>query len=385
LSSNSSFSSNDSENGEDNDDDLLDAFHVAFHNANVISRELAQNISHPNIRWHWKSGLCIDDLSSDDALSFFRFRKVHLQEVSDKIWPRLSPYLIGTKEKIVFGDGHYSAPYETLLLLMKYRLSRPHRIRRDTEQFFGFRRSKICAGLKAMAFAVYSLSVSYLSDPTLFHHRMPRYAEIISAKCGLVSNVWGFLDGTLRRTCRPTYHQKQMYSGHKRTHGMKFQSVVTPDGLFACMFGAICGNCHDSHMLTRSGLLPALCNLMPVEMVPLGGTLYSLYADPAYPQSAHIFGGFRNPAAGSREELWNTQMSSVCESVEWGFAYINRHWSFLNFPSALKLFQSPIAKYYMIATFFCNLRTCYYGNQTMSYFECGKDALTIDEYLALVD
>ncbi len=157
--------------------------------------------------------------------------------MSDKIWPRLSFYLIRTKKKIVFGDGHYSAPYETLFLLMKYRLSRPHRIRRDTEQFFGFRRSKICVGLKGMAFALYSLSLSYLSDPTLFHHRMPRYAEIISAKCGLVSNVWGFLDRTLRRTCRPIYHQKQMYSGHKRIHGMKFQSVVTQDGHFACMFG----------------------------------------------------------------------------------------------------------------------------------------------------
>jgi hypothetical protein len=78
-------------------------------------------------------------------------------------------------------------------------------------------------------------------------------------------------------------------------------------------------------------------------------------------------------------------MSSVCESVEWGFDYINRHWSFLNFPLALKLFQSPIAKYCMIATFLSNLRTCYYGNQTTSYFDCGKDALTIEEYLALVD
>jgi hypothetical protein len=62
---------------------------------------------------------------------------------------------------------------------------------------------------------------------------------------------------------------------------------------------------------------------------------------------------------GSPEAIWNTQMSSVRKSVEWGFAYINKNWAFLNFQSALKLFKSPIAKYYIIATFLSNLRTCY--------------------------
>ena len=78
-------------------------------------------------------------------------------------------------------------------------------------------------------------------------------------------------------------------------------------------------------------------------------------------------------------------MSSVRESVEWGFSYINKYWSFLNFQSGLKVFKSPIGKYYIIATFLSNLRTCYYGNQTMSFFDCANDSLTIDEYLSLID
>ena len=342
LSWSSSISSNMSMNSDSDDDELVDQFHVAFHNANAIACDLAQPISHENIDWRWKCGLSIDELSSDDdALTFFRFRKVHLQEVSDKLWPRLSIYFIGTKDAISFGNGHYSAPFETLLLLVMFRLSRPPRIRREMEEYFRFRRTKICAGIRAMVDALYSLAVQYLSDPTLFHHRMPRYAEIISAKCGLRANIWGFIDGTLRRTCRPTYHQKLMYSGHKRTHGMKFQVVVTPGGIFACMFGAIwCGNRHDSYMLTESGLLQTLRNLMPTGNAQGGDDdgIYSLYGDPAYPQSAHVFGGFQNPLPDSPEALWNTLISSVRESVEWGFAYINRHWAFLNFFSALKLF-----------------------------------------------
>jgi hypothetical protein len=109
-----------------------------------------------------------------------------------------------------------------------------------------------------------------------------------------------------------------MYSGHKRTHGMKFQLVVTPDGIFASMLGAIRGNQHDSYILTEGGLLQALCKLMLTGNAQEGGNhdddVNSLYGDPAYPKLAHIFGGFRNPPPGSPEASWNTVMSSVCKS-----------------------------------------------------------------------
>ena len=211
-SSNSSMSSDDSiMSTSTSDDDVIDEVLVAIGNAHTIALDFTNTISNPEIVWRrGKSGLAIEELSSDDALSFFRFRKAHLQEVANKLWPRLSIYLDGTKERIVFGEENYVAPYETLLLLALYRLSTPNRIQCEMEKFFGFRRSKIRAGIRAMIDALYSLAVQYLDNPTIFHHRMPRYAAIINAKCGLHNNVWGFIDGTLRRTCRPTYHQKQM-------------------------------------------------------------------------------------------------------------------------------------------------------------------------------
>jgi hypothetical protein len=67
--------------------------------------------------------------------------------------------------------------------------------------------------------------------------------------------------------------------------------------------------------------------------------IVALYVDPAYLQSAHIFGGYRHSAPGSCEALWKTLMSSVCKSVEWGFAHINRHWAFLNNKSEIKIFS----------------------------------------------
>jgi hypothetical protein len=53
------------------------------------------------------------------------------------------------------------------------------------------------------------LAVQNLDNRTFFHDRMRRYAEIISAKCGIVNTVWGFIDDTVQKTCRQTYHQNE--------------------------------------------------------------------------------------------------------------------------------------------------------------------------------
>jgi hypothetical protein len=105
---------------DDDDDELSFAFSFAFDKASTIANKLNQPIEHQGIQWRRKHGLKIVELSSDDGLTFFRFRTEHLQELSDKLWPRLSGYLVGTKEKICFGKEKYSAPFETVLLLCLY-------------------------------------------------------------------------------------------------------------------------------------------------------------------------------------------------------------------------------------------------------------------------
>jgi nuclease HARBI1 len=175
---------------------------------------------------------------------------------------------------------------------------------------------------------MHALGVLYLDNPEIFHWRMPYYAERVQYKCGVTESFWGFIDGTLCKTCCPSYFQKLMYSGHKHCHGIMFQSIVTLDGLFASMYGPVNGNRHDSFLLSTSGLLEKLQAFMP----DLPGTVvFSLYGDPAYSQSIYIFGGYKNPLNGSTHVLWNTTMSKVCEEVEWGFANILSQWSFLDF------------------------------------------------------
>ena len=145
------------------------------------------------------------------------------------------------------------------------------------------------------------------------------------------------------------------------------------------MHGPVNGNWHDSFLLSTSGLLEKLQSFMP-DLT--GIVVFSLYGDPAYPQSIYIFGGYKNPLHGSAHAHWITTMSKVCEVVEWGFANILSQWSFLDFRAGMNIFQSPVAKYYIVGAFLVNLQTCFYGNQTMAYFDC--ETLSLDQYCLLV-
>ena len=161
------------------------------------------------------------------------------------------------------------------------------------------------SAIHIMFHAMHALGVLYLDNPKIFHLRMPYYAERVFNKCGLTETVWGFIDGTLQKTCCPSYFKKLMYSGQKCCHVIKFQSVFKPDALFASMYDPVNGNRRDSFLLSTSGLLDKLQTFMPD--LP-GSDVFSLYGDPAYPQSIYIFGGYKNPLNGSTHALWNTSM-----------------------------------------------------------------------------
>jgi hypothetical protein len=73
-------------------------------------------------------------------------------------------------------------------------------------------------------------------------------------KCGILSECWGFINGTIRKMSRPGQFQEVVYNGHKRGHGVKFQSIVTPDGLIIDLHGPIEGSRHDAFLFIKSQL-----------------------------------------------------------------------------------------------------------------------------------
>jgi len=70
------------------------------------------------------------------------------------------------------------------------------------------------------------------------------YARAIYSKGSPLLNCFGFIDGTVRPICRPEQNQRIVYNGHKRVHGLKYQSVVLPNGMIANMYGPV-GNCFN--------------------------------------------------------------------------------------------------------------------------------------------
>jgi hypothetical protein len=370
----------DDEDSQDDSDFFFEIAFQAYETAASYHNAIWRHVEDKTIEWN--KDISLETLQEQECIDNMRFRKRDLKTTLGALWDHgFALYLPpGSSRERVKCNNRYHIPYEVGMIILLYRFSYPRRLRPEMERQFGLRKSKISAILQTFCNTLYNFALPYLNNPAIFHDRMEYYAERVANKCGhLVVNIWGLVDGSLKETCRPSYFQRLLYSGHKRSHGVKFQSVVVPDGLFAHLFGPINGNRHDSFMLQKSQLLQQLTQLMPEGEAMI---IYSLYADPAYPQSLYLFGGFRNPAPGSREAAWNTEMSRVHVPVEWNFKDILTFWRWLDFRTSMKIFKCPVSKYFVVAAFLCNLRSMFYQNETCMYF--GAEPMGIDNYLNLV-
>lgn len=375
----SSSGSSMSESSSGSDDELYELVVTAGANYMDYKNKIYGTIHDPNVDFGQRK--MIQDISESDGILYFRFRPAHLRIMADALWPRLSPFLGPDINRIVVRN-RYTAPYETCLLVYLFKMARPVRLRPECERYFGMQKSHISAIIHTFGDALFELAQDYLFDPRIWHHRMEYYSRLISAKChNLLGNIWGFIDGTIRKTCRPILYQQLLYTRYKRCHGIKFQSVVTPDGFIACLYGPYIGKRHDARIFRESGILEMLQDLMPADGA--NGPVYALYGDLAYPQSIWLFGGFVNPARNSPQAIFNRHMSSARIAVEWGFNNILRKWAHLDCEQSMQIFKQPIAQQFINCCFFTNIMNCFYGNVTCDYFAAHR--MSLEQYLALAD
>ncbi|XP_068749237.1 uncharacterized protein [Montipora capricornis] len=213
-----------------------------------------------------------------------------------------------------------------------------------------------------------------LNQPWLHLRHLEEFALAIHQKGAALDNCWGFVDGTVRPICRPGEHQRLMFNGHKRVDGMKFQSVVAPNGMIANLFGPAEGKRHDSVMLRMSGLLGQL------EQYSFNQTGHSLciYGEPAYPLRVHCQVPFKRGHLRADEEAFNSPMSTVRSAVEWVFNDITPYFSFLDFKKNLKVGLSPVGTMYSTHALLRNAHTRFYGSSTSTHFDLQPP--TIQEY-----
>lgn len=150
------------------------------------------------------------------------------------------------------------------------------------------------------------------------------------------------------------------------------QSVVTPNGLIAHMFGPIEGRRHDAFLLAASGLSDQLRHFDQPNGQP-----YVIYGDPAYGIARNILAPFRGAQLTPQEQEFNKSMSKVRISVEWAFGKVCQYFSFLDFKKNNKVLLQPIGKYYLVASLLANCHTCLYGALTGTFFDLQPPSLEV--------
>ena len=312
---------------------------------------------------------CFARFNQAECWRFFRFRKHDLHRL---LFALGFPSIIRTNTCVF-------SPEEALLLLLR-RLAYPNRFV-DLVDLFGLYEGEL-SSLFTWTVEFLFRSFGHLLDALdMWQGHVMRFCEVVHKK-GVPQNlkVWCFVDGTIRRIARPSRGQQSQYSGHRRIHGLKFESVSLPNGIIARLFGPVDGRRHDITMARLSGLYQELRRFHD-SVFQTTGEHVTAFADSAYSAmiSPWLLTGYKGAQLTSLQHDFNSLMSKVRVSVEWCFGDVIRSFAFLDFAKNLKVLLQPVAKLYIVGCLLSNCRSCLYGNITSEFFGC--ETPTLENYL----
>lgn len=308
--------------------------------------------------------LCIEELDDETCLRRFRLRRGHIYELREALHlpPRFSSPCRVTWTSL-----------EGLLVLLR-RLAYPARLG-DLCEEFGRSKPVLSVIFNTMLIWTWERWGALLTDPFaryLDQERIASYSRAVAGKSNVDLNIWGFIDGTVRRICRPDEDQREYYNGHKRLHGLKYQVVTTPDGLICSLSGPYEGRRHDAGVFARSGLLEQLQQHMNLP----GGETYALFGDSAFPFSVYLQKGYAGNHLTPAQEAFNARMSSVRQAVEWSFEEITTYWPYLDMKRQQKVGLQPVGLHFRVAVLLINCLTCMKrGNEVSDYFQLSPPIL----------
>ncbi|CAM9646759.1 unnamed protein product, partial [Laminaria digitata] len=314
--------------------------------------------------------------SYQDSIKFFRFTQEQIATMMN---------LLGVPDAIRTDCGYVVSGREAFCLLL-YRLAFPKRLT-DRRVLFGVAESCIC---EAFNYMLHFMDVTWGGVLSLDMDRLvPRlgdFAEALHSWGSPLDNCWGFIDRTVRGIAgqvpnKMWWKQRAFYNGHKRKHAMKFQGVVTPDGIFVDLYGPELGTRHDLYLLSESGLLERLED----NMNDASGDAYCLYGDPAYGMSAYICCPCSESHGPLTEDMrhFNKSMSGCRITVEWLFTEMTSKWAFVTHKPQQKYLLSPVPVQYRMATLLYNIHSCLNGTNQISQF-FGVSPPSLKEYLGVV-
>ncbi|XP_065311757.1 uncharacterized protein [Dermacentor albipictus] len=268
-----------------------------------------------------------------------------------------------------------TVPGREALCITLRRLAYPNRWC-DLETIFGRHSSVMSSVASEVIFYIVSEFSHLLEDCNNHDWLCPatlgEFANAIRNRGAALTNCWAFIDGTARPICRPKRNQRDYFSGHKRMHMLKYQSVMCPNGIVCQLDGPYPGRRHDAGILQSSGLYAKLEKLV-------GPHQFVIYGDPAYPLKPLLMKPYGGSSLTTTQLAFNTSMSRVRQAVELGFGKVISEFAFLDFKKNQKLLRQEVAHTYKAATILTNCHTCLYGSQVSQYFELRPPSL--NEYL----
>jgi hypothetical protein len=204
--------------------------------------------------------------------------------------------------------------------------------------------------------------------------RLAEAAKAIYCAGAPLKTVCMFVDVKAMNICRPSWHQRQCYSGHSCTHCLKFEASTLPNGLVGHLFGPLEGRRNDNKLLEEGGLLEKMRQyaIQPGSSPddPVEDRYFQLYGDAAYMFNAHMMRPYDSVFDDEPDKrAWNVLMSRCRMAVEHSFGIISQNWPFLDHTKQLCLFLSPVGRYYRVGVLLTNAMSCMRPNQISKFFQ----------------
>ena len=175
-----------------------------------------------------------------------------------------------------------------------------------------------------------------------------------------------FIDNTILAMCRPgggplsggeqaprlpPEIQEAFWTGWKKLHGLKWQTLILANGMDFEVWGPASVRHNDNFTLHRSNILAKLHTLQLGQPIQ-----YCAFGDSAYSPDEYILSG------GGRG------MASVRESVEWTYKDIKTQWKYCDYRHCLQLRNQPLGKIFFVCMLLRNAHVTLNGSQTSEYF-----------------
>jgi hypothetical protein len=89
-------------------------------------------------------------------------------------------------------------------------------------------------------------TLSFFSKQHLTPSKLHSFTLAIQSRRVPLEICFGFLDSMLRKIARLIYRQELVYNEWKHYHSLKYQAIVTPNGIITPLYEPVEGTKHDA-------------------------------------------------------------------------------------------------------------------------------------------